>query len=328
MSTDNSQSNNSTNYERIIGLISIVCIVVVIVLVIVFKAIVTYVALVFGILGAFFTFLQVFPQVRNGVVQLIRSFPYKLLLRVFIIMSFVLNGILACIILWPSIFNSKFAPDRQPTSPHIVRSTPSSIQIQATATALYNQIMGGESPTINDALSSQDSLNWDDYTNQGNGSCTFQNGAYYSSATSGNTTSCLATNTNFSNLELQVQMTLIHGSSAGIVFRSDTQEDNFYTFYISTDGYFIMDKYYLSNGQYDTSTLSIGTNPVIQNVINRSFQLTVITKGTAFYFYVNKQYVDSVNNSSYPSGELGVDTIDNNSSLTEARFTNLFVWKM
>jgi hypothetical protein len=196
---------------------------------------------------------------------------------------------------------------------------------------LYQQATSGV-PIINGY--NQSSLQWDSYTHQPSGSCIFKKGTYYSIATSGNSSSCNATESDLANLALQADVTIIQGDNAGIIFRSNTKEDSFYAFCITTNGSYYLQKSFPSTTDVqDYSNLNIENSPTIQQgIIKQGIKqtnlLTVITRGNTFYLYVNEYYVGSVSDSSYTSGEVGIFTNSENEGQIEAAFTNFKVWKV
>ncbi len=203
-------------------------------------------------------------------------------------------------------------------------------QAQATATALqmiYTQATSG-TPAISDPLSGGDNFGWDQYSVLGGG-CAFRGGTYHSSAPPTYFTTCFANQTNFSNFALQVQMTILSGHSGGIVFRGDSQQQNFYAFRISTDGSYILAKIAANSaGQYNLTTLTSGSNnPAIHQGNNASNLIAVVAQGNTFYLYVNGQYVDQASDSTNKSGEIGVYTHSDAGSV-EATFSNLKVWRL
>jgi hypothetical protein len=156
--------------------------------------------------------------------------------------------------------------------------------------------------------------------------CAFTQGAYHSSVQAGgNFNHCLARATNFSNFALQVQMTIIHGPSGGLLFRSNLAQGYFYAFSISTDGAYFLKMISPASiaGKIQTTTLISGSSLAINQGANQSNTLTVVTQGNTFYLYVNGQYVDNASDSTLTSGAIGVFTLG-----AEAAFSNLKVWKL
>lgn len=200
-------------------------------------------------------------------------------------------------------------------------------QAVATATALqniYNTATGG-TPVLNDPLSRNDIYNWDEFNNADGSGCVFTGGALHSKIPQKNFyLPCFAENSNFSNFAFQVEVKLIKGDYGGVLFRADNPNSRFYLFYIGRDGY-----YSLSTSQKDTRTKTVlyGFSPLIKTDLNQTNLLTVIARGSTIYLYINKQFVDSVKDSTYKSGQIGVfaGAVTNP---TEVAFKNAKVWNL
>jgi hypothetical protein len=202
--------------------------------------------------------------------------------------------------------------------------------VVATQTALqniYTQATSG-TPTINDPLSHADNFGWDEYPGNHGGGCAYSQGAYHSSATVGYFTSCIAQSTNFSNFAFQVEMTLVSGHNGGLMFRADSSKSAAYRFNISTDGTYYLDTFSQdNNGKVNEKILLSGSTSVINTGNNQSNLLAVVARGKDLYLYVNKQYVDSINDSTYQSGQIGMFT-NSDTGGAEGVFRNAQVWKL
>jgi eukaryotic-like serine/threonine-protein kinase len=189
--------------------------------------------------------------------------------------------------------------------------------IQATATAITN------SPALlRDALSGPDNNGWPD-----DGlSCAFANQRYVVNAHGTSTLQpCIAgaSQINYADVALQVEVTLISGHDAGLIFRISADGSQFYDFEVTNQGQFYLR--YRNNGKYTdliTPTLSSaigGTNS--QNT------LLVIASGTDFRLFINHTFVGEVHDATFASGQIGVvaGTLTSNSG--SASFTNLAVYK-
>ncbi|GAC1362702.1 MAG: hypothetical protein PVS3B1_27270 [Ktedonobacteraceae bacterium] len=195
-----------------------------------------------------------------------------------------------------------------------------------TAQKLYDSTTKG-SPIMNEGLGAPDNYGWD-HVAQPNTSCTFANGAYHAQAKPGYFAPCYASATDFSDLLLQVQMTIVSGHSGGLVFRADATNDNEYQFRISTDGTYILNKYVLDNGKPAVKSLLSGTSPAIIKGANQSNLIAIMAQGKSIAVYINKKYVDSTNDTTYQKGQIGVYTDSDPSSVVDAAFTKLEVWKL
>ena len=119
---------------------------------------------------------------------------------------------------------------------------------------------------------------------------------------------CFAEYQSFNDFTYQVAFKITGGDCAGITFRSDRGNANYYAFYICTNHFFYFSKY--ANNQItptsDTgSSNNIRTGPTDINVI------AVVAKGDGLHFFVNSnQFIYSTPDSSYTGGEIGVIAVD------------------
>ncbi len=194
------------------------------------------------------------------------------------------------------------------------------------AQALYNRTTHA-SPNIYDTLAGPDNYGWDNYS-QANTSCAFFGNAYHSQAKPGYFSPCYAKATNYGDSIFQVQVTIVNGHSAGIIFYANSTNDKGYQFRISTDGTYILNMFYLdSKGQAQDATLASGHSSAIIADTNQPNLLSAIVQGSSIYLFVNHKYVDSASDDTYLSGQIGVYT-DSDSNEVEAIFQNAEVWKL
>lgn len=170
-----------------------------------------------------------------------------------------------------------------------------------------------------------------------NGNCVFENGGLDASV-NGDANyvvffhPCLANRTNFSNFAYEVHMTLLSGDCGGITFRG--HGDQFYYFIVCKDGRYRIVEYMGDPGPNVTPTPE--QNPILKDSssqyilmnLNNDNLISVWAKGGTMNFYVNKQLVDSIQDASYGSGQIGVlvKSWELNTP-TEAVFSNARVWK-
>ena len=96
-----------------------------------------------------------------------------------------------------------------------------------------------------------------------------------------------------------------------------------YSFYINQDGTYA---FYLagpSAGQY----LRNGSSPFIKTGLNQTNLIAVVARGSTIYLYVNKQYITSLSDNTFSSGQIGV-LVNENSLPTEVMFQNVQVWNV
>lgn len=193
-----------------------------------------------------------------------------------------------------------------------------------TPQAIYNRITSS-SPVLDDPLSKNDSYKWQEYTDPGGFGCIITGGAYHIYLQPYAYLVCIAEYTNFSNFAYQVQMTIIRGESGGIVFRVvDFNTNKFYYFYISSDGTYALA---LSRDEHSSHDrlLRSGSSSFIKRGLKQSNLIAVVASGSNIYLYVNKQYVTSVRDSTYSSGQIGVYATDITAP-TEVAFSHAQVW--
>jgi len=199
--------------------------------------------------------------------------------------------------------------------------------VVGTVTALqsiYTQATSGN-PTINSSLSGNTGNNWDIDQAQGGGGCAFTGGSYHASLYSkGFYFPCIAQNTNFSNFAFQVQMNITRGDYGGLVFRANSAAVKFYNFRVGQDGSYNL---FVSQDSTHGNDLLFGNSPAIKKNAGQTNLLTVIARGSNIYFYVNKQYVGSISDGTYKSGQIGFFAEDHTNP-TDVAFSNLQVWQL
>jgi len=157
------------------------------------------------------------------------------------------------------------------------------------------------------------------------GGCGFSNGAFHLSVVQKeHIRSCTAGATNYNNFAYQVQMTIVQGDGGGIVFRGNEANQAFYYFHIGSDGSYSLD---IRNNNSIIITLKSGSNTAINTGLNQSNLISVVANGSNIDLYVNNQHIDSVSDSTYSQGEIGV-AASSISNPTEVVFTNAKVWTL
>lgn len=204
-------------------------------------------------------------------------------------------------------------------------------QAQATAVSspqhIYAQLTG-KPPTYSFPLDNQaagQAQGWATNTTS-NTSCIFTGGAYHLHGV-GDQTYVVCQNTalnNLGNFVLQVQMTILSGFSGGVVVRSPYQSIGGYAFGFTPNGL------YESDITTDTaaSIRSFG-RANINLGIGETNLLTVIAQGSHTSFYVNKQFVTSIDEGTYQSGSIGF-MMSNLGKHTagDVAFSNAQIWRL
>jgi hypothetical protein len=205
----------------------------------------------------------------------------------------------------------------------------STAQAQATASALqaiYTQATNG-TPALDDPMTHQDGNAWEEDTKTGGGGCAFTGGNYHATMPqAGFFASCYASNTNFSNFALQVQMNILKGDRGGLIFRADRTGTKFYLLRIDQSGTYDLYVYVNNNGN-DAKNILTGSSAAIHSGTNQQNTVTVIARNASISIYINQQYVASVSDSTYSSGFIAVFAEDHTNA-TDVVFTRVQVWKL
>jgi len=199
-------------------------------------------------------------------------------------------------------------------------------QVVATATALQNIYTQATSraPDFSDPMNGSNIGNWE-IGNDGQESCSFRGGAFHVTETQNNISFiCFAQNTYYSNFALQAKVKIIKGDEGGIAFRGSIGNSRLYTFGVTSQGEFEL---VVFRGNGPGKPLLVGPGTAINTQPGQTNLLTVVARGSRFYLYINKQYVDSVRDSTFSAGAIGVFAGTGKHS-TEAAFSNVQVWKL
>jgi hypothetical protein len=200
-------------------------------------------------------------------------------------------------------------------------------QVQATATALQNLYVQSTSgtPLLDETLATQTSVNWDVYNAVGGGGCAFSGGVLLASVAQPHFyVPCFAHATNFSNFAYEAQISIIKGDEAGLIFRANDANSEFYVFRIGRDGNYAL---YISKDAKNSVPIAEDSSPAIKTGPGQVNTLAVIAQGSNIYMYINKQFAASVNDGTYAAGEIGVFAGDNTNA-TEVAFSNVRVFSV
>ncbi|HEX6482952.1 MAG TPA: protein kinase [Ktedonobacteraceae bacterium] len=214
------------------------------------------------------------------------------------------------------------------TSPGAQSTTPqstASVNVQATQQAAAATITAvtGTTPLLKDTLSSDTNNRW---PNDGI-NCIFRDGTYHVVVTSADYLQpCELDPQTFDNSAMQVDVSLLSGNNAGLIFRANS--DQFYDFEINSNGEFFFRRHDAGAGSKYVylvrNTQSAAIAPYDQK--NR---LLVLANGSDFKLFINGTFVGEARDSTYISGKLGLvaGTLSPNAS-GEAGFANLRVWNV
>ena len=179
---------------------------------------------------------------------------------------------------------------------------------------------------LNDPLvGNSNASQWDQGTNSNNATCQFTaNGLDVTQPRQGFFHGCIAHATYFTNFAYEVEMTMLSGDYAGIIFCADTTRGTYYFFYIKPTGDYALRT--LSNDQF-TGTLKSGSSTAIHTGLNATNLIAVVVQNGNINLYLNRTLVDSVSDSSYTHGAIGVFT-GNDVNSAETVFSNAKVWSL
>jgi serine/threonine protein kinase len=162
---------------------------------------------------------------------------------------------------------------------------------------------------------------WD----KGSKICAFIAGAYHVSATNtSHLVHCFAQATSFSNFAYEVQMTIIKGDVGGMIFRADSANNTYYSFFVAQNGYYSL--YACTPCKSLVSRFS----PSINRGLNKTNLLAVVAMGTTITLYANHQQLASVTDSRYNLGQIGLIASPgpNTRNPTEVVYSNAKVWPL
>lgn len=220
----------------------------------------------------------------------------------------VIAGLLLFIVLPMSIIYYLYTTHPQPVATPPAVQTPLPVTHQATASTAQSPLGGPISsisgvsgtPQLADSLASNSSERWTD----DGVTCYFTNNAYHVSVKHDNfLQSCGLLNQTVGNNAVQVDISLLSGSYAGLLLRA--KGDSFYIFGISNQG-----QYFFS--RHDAGA---GTNyvPLIQATSNGAIlagsaknTLQVIAHQDTFKLFINGTFVGQAQDGTYASGQLAL----------------------
>jgi hypothetical protein len=154
------------------------------------------------------------------------------------------------------------------------------------------------------------------------GACNFTGDAYHISETGAHKNYICGGLTTYSDFAVQVQMIILKGDCGGIDFRSDGTGAKTYDFRVCSDGSYGL---YLYTSNTKSRALRTGSSNQIKQGIKQTNTIAVVAQGTSISLYVNNGKIDSVNDSSYSSGEIGFIAVDDR-DVTEVAYSNAKVW--
>lgn len=189
----------------------------------------------------------------------------------------------------------------------------------ATAIAAAASTVTIRAPLLTDGLSSNRN-GWREDTN-----CVFTGGTYHVIVNLANFLQPCESNTlSFDNAAIQVDVSLLSGNDAGLIFRINGTQ--FYDFEITNAGQFFFRRH-IAGANYDYLIPSTSSSAIAPG--NAKNTILVIANGSDFKFYINGVFVGEQHDSTFVSGQIGfvAGTFPQTSS-GEASFANLNVFKV
>lgn len=181
----------------------------------------------------------------------------------------------------------------------------------------------GGALTLNDTLVGNDAT----YQWQVAGGCQFKNNGYDLLATGPHT--CLASKSNFSNFVYQTEITLVQGTTAGLIFRMNSTKHTGYFFQIAANGDFSLWRIDSPTAPLVQIPKSFGSASAIRKGLNQPNVIAVIANGSNIICYVNNLQVLNTHDTTYPAGSVGVMSgLGKNSGLNEALYQYAKVWTL
>ncbi|HLZ58810.1 MAG TPA: hypothetical protein VKR06_17860 [Ktedonosporobacter sp.] len=134
----------------------------------------------------------------------------------------------------------------------------------------------------------------------------------------------------FSNVAFEAKLTVTKGTGAGLVFRVDPQTDKGYFFGIGILGNYVLDTFDFTttDAAKEYVVLRKGSNTAaITRGVNQSNVVAIVANGTTLSLYVNHQLIDSVQDSTYASGRLGIMVVSDSGG-SDVAVTNARAWRL
>lgn len=183
----------------------------------------------------------------------------------------------------------------------------------------------GSTPLLTDDLSSSIIGGWNvDAT-----SCIFTGGTYHVIVKQANVlVPCESNILTYDNAAFQVDVSLLSGSYAGLIFRANDQQ--FYDFGINNLGEFFFRRHDVNaNGQGTYTYLVQATASSAIAAGSQKNTLLVIANGSDFKLFINGVFVGELQDSTYTGGEVGFDAGTTPSvNRAEASFSNFKVYQV
>ena len=200
------------------------------------------------------------------------------------------------------------------------RATAHAISPQSTYDRITSMV-----PSFTDPLDGRHSSPWSNKV-KGDTGCAFKNGAYHLHIAPKDLYSyCLATGSNYRNFLFQVQMTIIQGLDAGMVFRTANPSLPSYVFTITYRGIYALN---VAIDPQHSRSLAFGRSLAINTGLNQTNLLSVMARDGNISLFINKHFVASASDNTYPSGAIGLVASNFPQTSIDIAFNNAFVWNL
>jgi hypothetical protein len=191
----------------------------------------------------------------------------------------------------------------------------------ARATAGVVSTATSGTPILSDTLASNTNGRWLENT-----TCAFTGGSYHVIVQQARfLQSCPLNTLSFDNGAIQVEVSLLSGNDAGLLFRSNGTQ--FYDFEITDQSQFFLRRHDAGTGSIYTYLIENTSSPAIAPPGQRN-KLLLIASGDDFKLFINNTFVGEARDSAFPSGQIALVTgtliIANHG---EGRFVDLKVFK-
>ena len=202
-----------------------------------------------------------------------------------------------------------------PTPKASITAQTSEQKAVATASAITSS-----PPLLIDSLSANNNSWYEDTA------CVFMNGTYHVIVRQANLlVPCESTSLSYDNAAFQVDVSLLSGDDAGLIFRANDQQ--YYDFEINSQGEFFFRRhdFNASSGTYTYLIQGTRSNAIAPG--NQKNRLLVIANGSDFKLFINNVFVGEQQDSTYTSGQVGfvIGTLPSETS-GEASFAHFKVY--
>jgi serine/threonine protein kinase len=167
--------------------------------------------------------------------------------------------------------------------------------------------------------------NWSDGSNTSfGGSCQFMSDGYHiAESQSHSLYYCDDTSRSFENFVFEVKMTINQGDCGGMDLRANSSAGTDYIFFVCSDGTYRF-ALYTGNSGSDETILKSGDNSGIASGQNT---IAVVASGSSFTIYLNNTQLDSVSDSTYSQGNIGL-IANERTNTTEVTYSDARVWTL